>query len=93
MDQKPGWIVDVKSCSSERLVELLEQLEGSQHNSQVLAIQCELIERARKSGRTNQQLIDGLTRRLTTKRERAKMAQKWSVALGISEEEFKRMAG
>lgn len=93
MDQKPGWNIDVKSCSSEQLVELLEQLEGSQHRSQVLEIQRELIERARKSGRTNQQLIDGLTRRLTTKKERAKMAQKWSAALGISEEEFKRMAG
>lgn len=93
MDQKPGWIVDVKSCSSEQLVELLEQLEGSQHKAQVLEIQCELVERARKLGRTTQQIVDGLCRRLPTKRERAVMAKKWSAALGISEEEFKRKAG
>lgn len=93
MDQKPGWNIDVKSCSPEQLVELLEQLEGSQHKAQVLEIQRELVERARKLGRTTQQIVDGLCRRLPTKRERTKMAQRWSVALGISEEEFKRMAG
>lgn len=92
MDKKSGWSVDPKSCSNERLAELLVLLKGSEHRAQLLEVQREIVERARKAGRTTKELVNGLTRHVV-KKDRAAVAKEWSAALGISEEEFRRIAG
>lgn len=91
MAEQAGWNVDVKSCSSEQLVELLRQLRGSRYSQVVLKIQSELVERARNAGCSNQKLVDRFILGCP-KDERKAIAKEWSAALGISEEEFKRLA-
>ena len=91
MAEKPGLEIDVKSCSTQQLVELARQLRGSSHNTVLRDIQRELVERARTAGRTNQQIVDALIMGMT-ETERKAIAKEWCAALGVSEEEFKRLA-
>ena len=92
MGEEPGWRVDVESCSTERLAELLVLLQGSENRAQLLEVQQEIVRRARRAGRTTTELVNGLTRH-ETRKGRAVVAKEWSSALGITEEEFRRISG
>jgi len=90
MSREEGWDVDIETCSPEQLVELAKQLAGSGHKSQLAGIQREMVVRLRKTGVTNQQIVDTLIMNLW-KGDRAALVVEWSVALGISESEFERL--
>lgn len=91
MDGQSGWNIDVKSCSPEQLVELSRQLEGSEHKEQLLEVRREMVARLRKAGSSNQEIVDTLIIGVW-KADRNAMAEEWSLVLGITEQEFKRLA-
>lgn len=91
MDQKPKVTVDVKNCTTQTLVELSRQLEGSEHKELLLEVRREMIDRLRKAGSSNQEIVDTLIMGVW-KADRNAMAEEWSLVLGITEQEFKRLA-
>lgn len=91
MEEDAGWSVDVESCSPEQLVELAKQLKGSEHKTQLLAVQREMVSRLRKAGFNNQKIVDTLIAN-TWVGDRPDLAKEWAAALGITEKEFKRLA-
>lgn len=92
MNKKPGWDIDVKSCSHDQLVELLQQLEGSEHYEIQLAIRRELVDRLRARGFTDAQIVDRLIWGVGSRAMRNKIARVWAPALGMTMQEFKRIA-
>lgn len=91
MEKRRGWSIDIADCSSETLLDLTKQLKGSEHKAQLLEIQCELINRVRKTGATDQEIINMLIRNVW-KGDRVALAKEWGGALGMSEDEFMRIA-
>ena len=92
MERKSGWSIDVKSCSTPELVEVLKQLEGSEHSDTQIGIRSELVLRARNRGLNTSQIIDSLIGQVPRGRERNNIAKEWAESLGITVEEFKRLA-
>jgi hypothetical protein len=91
MDQKLSVTVDVKTCSPQQLVELSRQLKGSRHTALLLEVRKEMVERLRKAGASNQKIVDTIIVNMW-KGDRANLITEWSEVLGISEQEFKRLA-
>ena len=60
---------------------------------QVIAIQKELVRRAKAEGFTTQDIVDVLVAGVGRKTARAAIAREWAEALGLTEEEAKRLAG
>jgi hypothetical protein len=92
MESKPFLTIDLDSCSPKTLFELYQQLKDSEHNALRTEIQRKLVECVRKTGRSTQYIVDLLIAGVGTKTERAEIAKEWSVAVGISEQEFRQMA-
>ncbi|MCY4612414.1 MAG: hypothetical protein OXB94_02175 [Nitrospira sp.] len=88
----PGWSIDVKSCSEQGLVELLRQVKGSQNENAELEIKTELVQRAKDRGLTNSQIINSLIGQIPPGRQRNGIAKEWAKPLGLTVEEFKRLA-
>jgi len=91
-DNDPGWTVDVGSLSEDQLVEMLDLLKDSKHKQIQLAIRHELIIRAKKIGLTDRQIIDSLLRGVPTGIKWNNIASDWAGAIGLTIQEFKRLA-
>jgi hypothetical protein len=85
-----GWSVSVKSARTETLMELYELLKGDRTGA--LEIQKELVDRARATGMTTQEIMRTLVRGVVKKSERTAIAREWAEALGLKEAEAKRLA-
>lgn len=91
MADKEWLSIDRKSYSPSQLVELIEQLEGGQHDSLRLDVMRELIERLREKGFTDQGIIEELLRGVGGGRKRDSIAKEWAPAFGLSPRDFKRL--
>lgn len=90
---KKDWLaIDVKSCTPTELVVLLEQLAGSQHPSLRADIQRELVNRLRAKGLSDSKVIDVLLHGVGRSTIRNEIASQWATALGMTAQEFKRIA-
>jgi hypothetical protein len=92
MAEGSGWDIDVKSCSHEQLVGLLELLAGSEHRDVQQKIRRELVHRARERGLTDQQIIGRLVLGVPKGTRRNEIAEDWAEAFEISARDFKRIA-
>ncbi len=92
MGEESGWSVDVKSLSNEKLVEISLQLDGSEHIEIVDLLRRELIERLRATGRTTEEIIKQLAANLPRGRRMSELARAWARIVGVSVEEFRRIA-
>ena len=89
---KNGVEIDVKNYSEQALLEIIQQLRGSQYRFQQMAAQKELVSRLRvKRSMTTEQIVTVLTH-ARTKREQSEVAAEWAEALEITVKEFKRLA-
>lgn len=89
-----GWSVNLKATSTATLVELYQLLKGStEQRPQALAIQKELVERARLEGLTTEEILGVLVVGVGTRNERAAIAKEWCEALGLTADEARRLAG
>ncbi len=87
------WLsIDVKTCSPQELVLLIEQLEGSEHKALRMEIQRELINRLRFKGESDARIIEILLRGVSVGAKRDKIAAGWAEAFGLTAREFKRIA-
>ena len=79
--------------STATLAELYRLLKDSKDNRQAVEIQKELVRRAKAESLTIQDIVDVLVAGIGKKSLRAAIAREWSEALGLTEEEAKRLAG
>lgn len=88
-----GWSISAKRASTASLMDLYRLLKGSEeHRTKALEIQKELVRRAMAGGRTTREVVNTLVAG-AGKRERAEIAREWAEALGVTEAEFRRLAG
>ncbi len=93
MQESPGWDIDVESCTPRALFELYQQLKDSEkHAEQRLKCQRQLIACLRRDGRSTQEIVDVAIHGVGSKAERRVIGKAWSEALGITEQEFNRLA-
>ena len=92
MAKESRWTVDVKSLSTQRLVEISLQLGGSEHEEVVESLRRELIERLRAMGKTPQEIVRHIAMNVPRGRRFNEMAKAWAEIIGISVAEFKRIA-
>lgn len=88
----PEWSFRPESMSTATLMELYQLLKGSKNRRQAVAIQKELVRRAQAEGLTIHEIVDVLVAGIGKKSLRAAIAREWSEALGLTEEEAKRLA-
>ena len=81
------------SASTETLIELYRLLDGMPPMEERDAIQKEIVSRARAAKLSTKQIIATLVAGVGSKRARGAIAKEWSLALGISESEARRLAG
>ena len=91
MEEKSGWELDIPGTSSKELVEILKELEGSPQKGIQFRIKCELVERARKRGNTDEQIIRKLFLGVPRGEPQNKLAREWAKVFGLSEKEFKQI--
>lgn len=92
MPNLPGWNIDVISLSTEEIVTLLRQLEGSIHKEVTLGLRRELVTRARTEGASDETIIRTLARGVARGMRLDAVANEWASTLGLSVKEFKRIA-
>ncbi len=92
MPKEPNWMVDVKSLSTDKIVQLLKELRGSGHRELILNLKQELIEHARREGATDEQIIRVLAQNVPRGLSLRDVAKEWAECFGISVAEFKRIA-
>ena len=92
MPKEPSWNIDVKSLSDRRLVEIAMELDGSEHQELVKALRRELVERLEAKGITKQEMIKRIALGVPRGRRFNEIAKAWAGILGLSLEEFKRIA-
>lgn len=92
MVKESGWTVDVKNLSNQRLVEIALQLDGSEHVEVIDSLRRELIERLRTMGKTTQDIIRYIALNVYRGRKMGEVARTWAKILGVSVEEFRRIA-
>lgn len=93
MDEQIGWGIDVESCSDKHLVEIIKLLRESKHIDQQMAAQRELIKRLKdKQGLTTLEIVKHLVW-ARSKKDRLEVAEEWASILGITIQEFRRLAG
>lgn len=92
MPKEPKWTIDVKSLSDRRLVEIAMGLEGSEHKELVEALRRELVERLEAKGITKQEMVKRIALGVPRGRKFNEIAKAWAGILGLSVEEFKRIA-
>jgi len=92
MPKEPSWKVDVKSLSNQKLVELSLSLDGSEHKEVVESLRRELVERLRAIGISNEEMVKRIASGVPRGRKFNEIAKAWAEILGMSVEEFKRIA-
>ena len=92
MPKEPSWKVDVKSLSHQALVDLLKQLNASKHREVIESLRRELIDRSRTRGLSNQEIIKLIALGIPRGRRLNELAKTWAEILGVSVEEFRRIA-
>jgi hypothetical protein len=92
MPKQPSWKVDVKSLSHNEIVDLLEKLQGSGRQDIILSLRQELISRARIRGLSDAEIVKSLSRGVPRGLRLQEVAKEWAEALGLTVEEFKRIA-
>jgi len=92
MPKDPGWKIDVKSLSTQEIVKLLRQLDESEYKEVILDLRRELVKRARDEGASGATIIRTLTRGVPRGMKLNAVAKEWASVLGLSVEEFKRIA-
>lgn len=75
-----GWDIDVKSCSTEQLVKLHQELDESEHEDVQLDIRLELIARMRRQGWSNEKIVDYLMSGVPKGEKRKPIAKGWAKA-------------
>ena len=92
MPKKPGWNVDVKSLSDRRLVEIAIELDGSEYRELVESLRRELVARLEAKGITKKEIVKRIALGVPRGRKFNEIAKAWAGILGLSLEEFKRIA-
>lgn len=92
MPKEPSWNVDVKSLSDENLVQLSLNLDGSEHKELVEALRRELVGRLEAKGITKQEMVKRIAFGVPRGRRFNEIAKVWAGLLGLSPQEFKRIA-
>lgn len=92
MPKEPTWKVDVKSLSNQKLVELALSLDGSEYKEVVESLRRELVERIRAIGISNEEMVKRIASGVPRGRKFNEIAKAWAEILGLSVEEFKRIA-
>ena len=92
MSKKSGWTIDVKNLSNQKLVEISLQLDGSEHVEVVDSLRRELVERLRATGRTTDEIIRQIALNVPRGRRLNEIARAWARLVGVSAEEFRRIA-
>ena len=92
MPKKPGWNVDVKSLSDRRLVEIAIELDGSEYRELVESLRRELVARLEAKGITKKEIVKRIALGVPRGRKFNEIAKAWAGILGLSPEEFKRIA-
>jgi len=92
MPKAPSWNIDVKSLSDRRLVEIALELDGSEYRELVESLRRELVERLGAKGITKQEIVKRIALGFPRGRRFNEIAKAWAGILGLSPEEFKRIA-
>ena len=92
MPKEPRWNIDVKSLSDRRLVEIAMELDGSEHEELVEALRRELVARLEAKGITKHEMVKRIALGVPRGRGFNEIAKAWAGILGMSVEEFKRIA-
>ena len=92
-DEEAGLDVDLKSLSSEGLVELIQQLEGSRHLGLRKRAQKELVDRLKEQGFSSQRIAILLMTNVYGIVKKRAIAKEWADALGVTPNEFMRLIG
>jgi len=92
MPKEPSWSIDVKSLSDRRLVEIAMELDGSEHKEIVESLRRELVERLEAKGITKKEMVKRIALGVPRGRRFNEIAKAWEGILGLSLEEFKRIA-
>ena len=92
MPKAPSWNINVKSLSDRRLVEIAMDLDGSEHKELVESLRRELVERLKAKGITKQEMVKRIALGVPRGRRFNELAKAWAGILGLSLEEFKRIA-
>jgi hypothetical protein len=92
MKKPPDWSVDVQSLSHQNIVELLRELKDSPNSLIVSNLRKELVDRLRLRGMDSAQIIKRLANGVVRGRKLNEVAKDWAPALGVTVEEFKRIA-
>lgn len=92
MPKERSWNIDVKSLSDENLVQLSLNLDGSEHREIVESLRRELVERLEAKGMTKKEIVKRIALGVPRGRRFNEIARAWAGLLGLSPEEFKRIA-
>ena len=92
MPEQSSWKVDVKSPSHNQIVDLLEKLQGSGQQDIIRSLRQELIGSARNRGLSDAEIVRSLSRAVPRGLRLEEVAKEWAEALGLTAEEFKRIA-
>lgn len=93
MSKPAGWEVDVESLSDAQLAEQIRNLRGADYPDVVLDLKREVIRRAsQRDGLTREEIIRKLAEHVPRGRDLSNVAREWNGVLGVSVEEFKRIA-
>lgn len=92
MSKPEGWEIDVESLSEDHIVQLLRDLRGSEYAGVVLDLRRELFKRAIDAGGTRDEMIKRLAHGVPRGRPLDIVARDWSPVVGVTIDEFKRIA-
>lgn len=92
-DPGAGIDVDLGSMSSEGLVDLIQQLEGSRHVGLRKRAQKGLVDRLKKQGFSVQRIAVLLTTNVYGLAKKKKIAKEWADALGVTPNEIMKLIG
>lgn len=92
MPKEPRWNIDVKSLSDQNLVQLSLNLDGSEHKDVVESLRRELVERIEAKGISKEEIVKRIALGVPRGRRFNEIAKAWAGILGLSPEEFKRIA-
>lgn len=92
-DDKEEVSVDLASLSPENLVDLIQQLENSNHQDLRRRAQKELVARLRAQGFSLQRIADLLTRNVYGVDKKRTIAKEWAHALEVTPVKFMRLIG
>lgn len=93
MSKPAGWELDVHSLSDAELAQQIRNLRGADFPEVVLDLKREVIRRAsQRDGLTKEEIIRKLAEHVPRGRDLTNVAREWNGVLGVTIEEFKRIA-